>query len=141
MSNQNKGMLPTYKGLQIDEDMNKKEAEMIETINNILRHEEDTKLINRKTKVRDNFSLPTLDLISYNLERKYYNKNDKKDLGGNVMSNLINLWTKEHKDISVSIDGWLIDKVLDTFRGFVEMLKQRSLSDRFLGRNKENVSK
>jgi hypothetical protein len=141
MSDQNKGMLPIYKGLQTDEDINKKEAEMIETINNILKHEEDTKLINRKTKVRDNFSLPTLDLFSYNLERKYYNKNDKKDLGGNIMSDLINLWTKGHKDISVSVDGWLIDKVLDTFRGFVEMLKQRSLSDRFLGRNKENVSK
>jgi len=107
MSNQNKGMQSYYDGLQ-DDDFNKKEAELIETINNILKHENDTKLINRKTKVSDNYSLPTLDVISYNLERKYYDKSDKKDLAGNVMSDIINLWTKEHKDISVSVNGWLI---------------------------------
>lgn len=137
MSNLNKGMQEVYKGLQDDNDLAKKEAELIETINNILKHEKDTKLINRKTKVTDNYSLPTLDVISYDLERKYYDKNDKKDLGGNIMSDIINLWTKGHKDISVSINGWLIDKVLDTFKGFVETIKQRSLGDRFLGRNKE----
>jgi hypothetical protein len=136
VSEKNKGMLPTYQGLQND-DLQKKEAEFIETINNILKHEEDTHNINRKTKVSDNYSMPTLDLIAYNLERKYYNKNDKLDLAGNVMADNINLWTKGHKDISVSVNGWLIQGILDTFKGFVEMMKQRSFSDRLMGRNKE----
>ena len=135
MSNQNKGMQHIYDGLQ-DDDLAKKEAELIETINNILRHESDTKLINRKTKVSDNYSLPTLDVISYHLERKYYDSKDKQDLGKNVMSDIINLWSKGHKDISVSVDGWLIAKILDTFKGFMEAVKQRSFSDRMLGRNK-----
>lgn len=137
MSNQNKGMQPLYEGLQ-DAEMAKQEAQLVETINNILKHEEFTGNINRKTKVSDSYSIPTLDLVSYGLERKYYNKNDKVDLAGNYMSDIINFWTKEHKDISVSVDGWLIDKVLDTFRGFVEMVKQRSFGDRLLGRNKES---
>ena len=136
MSEQNKGMQPTYDGLQ-DAEFQKEKAELIETVNNILKHEPDTKLINRKTKVSDNYSLPTLDVISYNLERKYYDIKDKKDLAGNVMSDLINLWTKGHKDISVSVGGWLIEKILDTFKGFVEMVKQRSIGDRLTGRNKE----
>jgi hypothetical protein len=136
MSEKNKGMLPIYQGLQ-DTDEQKEKAEMIETINNILKHETETTDINRKTKVSDNYSTPTLDLIAYNLERKYYDKNDKKDLAGNVMADLINHWTKGHKNISVSVNGWLVEKILDTFKGFVEMMKQRSFSDKLLGRNKE----
>ena len=75
MSEKNKGMLPVYQGLQND-DIQKKEAEFIETINNILHHEEKTTDINRKTKVSDSYSMPTLDLLAYHLERKYYDKND-----------------------------------------------------------------
>jgi hypothetical protein len=136
MSQKNQGMLPVYQGLQ-DSDEQKEKAEMIETINNILKHEAETTDINRKTKVSDNYSLPTLDVIAYNLQRKYYNEKDTKDLAGNVMSDLINKWTKGHKDISVSVNGWLVDKILDTFKGFVEMMKQRSFTDKLMGRNKE----
>ena len=136
MSGRNKGMQSIYDGLQ-DDNLQKKEAEFVETINNILKHESETSLINRKTKVSDNYSTPTLDLIANHLEKKYYNKNDKNDLAGNVMADNINTWTKSYKDISVSVNGWLISNILDTFKGFVEMVKQRSLGDRLTGKNKE----
>jgi hypothetical protein len=130
MSEQNKGMLPTYEGLQ-DTNIDKKEAEMIETINNILRHEKLTSDINRKTNLKDAYCLPTMDSIADYLELKY-----KKD--ADIIYKIIRTWSKAHKDVSVSVNGWLIDKVLDTFRGFVEMIKQRSFGDRMLGRNKVN---
>lgn len=130
MSNQqNKGMLPIYEGLQTD-DTAKKEAEMIETINNILKHEKQTGLINRKTNLKDSYSMPTMDSISAYLNKKYGKDSD-------VICNVINTWSQAHKDVSVSVNGWLIEKVLETFRGFVEMVKQRSFSDKLLGRNKE----
>jgi len=129
MSTQNKGMQPIYEGLQNDE-FQKKEAELIETINNILKNESDTKKINRKTKLSDNYSMPTMDSIADYLECKY-----KKD--SDIMVTIIRTWSKSHKDVSVSVDGWLIFNILDTFKGFIEMMKQRSLSERFLGRNKE----
>ena len=47
------------------------------------------------------------------------------------------LRSKSYKDISVSVNGWLISNILDTFKGFVEMVKQRSLGDRLTGKNKE----
>jgi len=127
-NNQNKGMSPYYDGLQNDE-FNKKEAELIETINNILKHESDTKNINRKTKLSDNYSMPTMDSISDYLEKKYGKDSD-------VMVTIIRTWSKSHKDVSVSINGWLISSILDTFKGFVEMVKQRSFGDKMLGRNK-----
>jgi hypothetical protein len=128
MSEQNKGMQAIYDGLQ-DSDLQKKEAELIETINNILKHEKDTKNINRKTKLSDNYSMPTMDSIADYLEAKYHKDSD-------VMVTVIRTWSKSHKDVSVSVNGWLIEKILDTFKGFVEMIKQRSLGDRFTGRNK-----
>jgi translation elongation factor EF-4 len=128
MSNRNKGMQPYYEGLQ-DDDFNKKEVELIETINNILKHESDTKNINRKTKLTDNYSMPTMDSISDYLEKKYGKDSD-------VIVTIIRTWSKSHKDVSVSVNGWLINSVLDTFKGFVEMIKQRSFGDRMLGRNK-----
>ena len=130
MSEQNKGMLPTYEGLQTDENA-KKEAEMIETINQILKHEEKTSNINRKTKLNDAYCMPTMDSISHYLNKKYGKDAD-------ILCLMIDKWSKGHKDVSVSVNGWLIDKVLDTFRGFVEMVKQRSLGDRLMGKNKEN---
>ena len=133
MSNENKGMLPTYEGLQ-DANIDKKEAEMIETINNILRHEKLTSDINRKTNLKDSYSMPTMDSISHYLNRKYGKDTD-------IICLVIDKWSKGHKDVSVSVNGWLIDKVLDTFRGFVEMVKQRSLGDRLMGKNKEDVNK
>ena len=129
MSNQNKGMLPTYEGLQ-DSENAKKEAEMIETINQILRHEKETANINRKTNLKDSYSMPTMDSISHYLNKKYGKDAD-------IMILVIDKWSKGHKDVSVSVNGWLIDKVLDTFKGFVEMVKQRSLGDRLLGKNKD----
>lgn len=129
MSNQNKGMQPYYEGLQND-DMQKKEAELIETINNILKNETDTDKINRKTKLLDAYSMPTMDSISDYLELKYNKDSD-------IMVKIIRLWSKKHKDVSVSVDGWLISNILETFRGFIETVKQRSLGDRLLGRNKE----
>ena len=128
MSEQNKGMLPTYEGLQTDENM-KKEAEMIETINQILKHEEKTSKVNRKTNLKDAYCMPTMDSISDYLGKKY-----GKDV--DIICKIIDKWSLGHKDVSVSVNGWLIDKVLDTFRGFVEMVKQRSLGDRLTGRNK-----
>lgn len=130
MPNQNKGMQNIYDGLQDDDGLKKKEAELIETINNILKHETKTKDINRKTKVLDNYSLPTMDSISDYLEKKYNKDSD-------IMVKIIRTWSQYHKDIAVSVDGWLIDKILDTFKGFIEMIKQRSLGDRLMGRNKE----
>jgi hypothetical protein len=130
MSNQNKGMLPTYEGLQ-DSENAKKEAEMIETINQILRHEKETANINRKTNLKDSYSMPTMDSISHYLTKKYGKDAD-------IMVLIIDKWSKGHKDVSVSVNGWLIDKVLDTFKGFVEMVKQRSLGDRLLGKNKDS---
>jgi translation elongation factor EF-4 len=121
-------MQPYYEGLQ-DDDFNKKEVELIETINNILKHESDTKNINRKTKLTDNYSMPTMDSISDYLEKKYGKDSD-------VIVTIIRTWSKSHKDVSVSVNGWLINSVLDTFKGFVEMIKQRSFGDRMLGRNK-----
>ena len=129
MSDKNKGMLPVYQGLQNDE-FQKKEAELIETINTILKHEEKSTDIDRKTKLTDSYSMPTMDSISSYLKLKYKNDAD-------VMCVIIDTWSKSHKNVSVSINGWLIDKVLDTFKGFVEMMKQRSFSDRLMGRNKE----
>ena len=128
MSEQNKGMLPTYEGLQTDENV-KKEAEMIETINQILKHEEKTSKVNRKTNLKDAYCMPTMDSISDYLNKKYGKDAD-------ILCLVIDKWSKGHKDVSVSVNGWLIDKVLDTFRGFVEMVKQRSLGDRLTGRNK-----
>ena len=130
MSNQNKGMLPTYEGLQ-DSENAKKEAEMIETINQILKHEKETSNINRKTKLNDAYCMPTMDSISHYLNKKYGKDAD-------IICIIIDKWSKGHKDVSVSVNGWLVDKVLETFRGFVEMVKQRSLGDRLMGRNKEN---
>lgn len=130
MSTQNKGMLPIYDGLQ-DDIFQKKEAELIETINNILKIETDTNKIDRKTKLLDNYSMPTMDTIADYLEIKY----GKKDV--DVMVKVIRTWSLNHKNVSVSVNGWLVDKILDTFKGFVEMMKQRSLGDRFLGRNRE----
>jgi hypothetical protein len=129
MTNQNKGMQPIYDNLQ-DDEFQKKEAELIETINNILKSESDTKKINRKTKLLDSYSMPTMDSISDYLESKY-----KKD--ADIMVTIIRTWSKSHKDVSVSVDGWLISNILDTFKGFVEMVKQRSLGDKLLGKNKE----
>jgi ERCC4-related helicase len=129
MSEQNRGMQPIYDGLQ-DDSLQKKETELIETINNILKHEKDTKFINRKTNVKDSYSHPTLDSISDYLESKY-----KKD--ADIMYIIIRTWSKYNKDISVSVNGWLLDKILDTFKGFIEMIKQRSFSDRLMGKNKE----
>ena len=129
MSEKNKGMQPIYKGLQ-DSDIDKQEAQLIETINNILHHEKDTKDINRKTKLKDNYSMPTMDSIADYLEDKY-----KKDC--DVPIKVIRTWSKAHKDTSVSVDGWLISSVLDTFKGFVEMIKQRSFADRLTGRNRD----
>jgi hypothetical protein len=128
MSEKNKGMQPIYEGLQNDE-FAKKEAELIETINNILKNETDTTKINRKTKLLDAYSMPTMDSISNYLEVKY-----KKD--ADIVVKIINTWSKAHKDTSVSVDGWLISGILDTFKGFVEMMKQRSLGDRLMGKNK-----
>jgi hypothetical protein len=122
-------MQPTFEGLQ-DTDYQKKEAELIETVNNILKSESDTDKINRKTKLLDAYSMPTMDAIADYLELKY----GTKDCDTPVK--LIRLWSKKHKDVSVSVDGWLIDKILDTFKGFVEMMKQRSLGDRLMGKNK-----
>jgi hypothetical protein len=124
----NKGMQPYYEGLK-DDDTAKKEAELIETINNILKPESDTDKINRKTKLLDSYSMPTMDTIADYLELKY-----KKD--ADMLYIPIRMWSKKHKDVSVSVDGWLIDKILETFKGFIESIKQRSLSDRFTGRNK-----
>lgn len=129
MSEQNKGMQPTYEGLQND-NLQKKEAELIETINNILKHEKDTSLINRKTNLKDSYSLPTLDSISHYLDKKYGKDAD-------IMCMIINKWSISHKDVSVSVNGWLIEKILETFKGFIEMIKQRSLGDRLSGRNKD----
>ena len=129
MSNQNKGMQNIYDGLQ-DSDMQKKEAELIETINNILKHETDTSKINRKTKLLDNYSMPTMDSISDYLEKKYGKDSD-------VMVTIIRTWSRSHKDVSVSVNGWLITGILETFKGFIESIKQRSFGDRLMGRNKE----
>jgi len=129
MSEINKGMLPTYEGLQ-DSEMAKKEAELIETINNILKHEKDTKDINRKTKLTDSYSMPTMDSISGYLKQKYGKDSD-------CICTVIDTWSKSHKDVSVSINGWLIQGILDTFKGFIEMMKQRSFTDRLMGRNRE----
>ena len=63
------------------------------------------------------------------LEKKYGKDSD-------VMVTIIRTWSKSHKDVSVSVNGWLISSILDTFKGFVEMVKQRSFGDRMLGRNK-----
>jgi hypothetical protein len=131
MSDKNKGMQNVYQGLQ-DANIDKQEAQLIETINNILHHESDTKNINRKTKLNDNYSIPTMDSIADYLELKY-----KKDC--DVPVKIIRIWSKAHKDVSVSVDGWLISSILDTFKGFVEMVKQRSFGDRLTGRNKNNV--
>jgi hypothetical protein len=128
MSNSNKGMQPFYEGLQ-DDEFSKKEAELIETINNILHHESDTTKINRKTKLLDSYSLPTMDILADYLEGKY-----KKDADTPIK--IIRIWSKYHKDVSVSVNGWLISNILETFKGFIEAVKQRSLGDRFLGRNK-----
>lgn len=127
---QNKGMQPIYEGLQ-DSEQQKKEAEMIETINQILKHEELTSDINRKTNLKDAYCMPTMDAISFYLNKKYGNDAD-------TICNVIDKWSKGYKDVSVSVNGWLVDKVLDTFRGFVEMVKQRSFGDKMLGRNKED---
>ena len=121
-------MLPTYEGLQLDDSM-KKEAEMIETINNILLHEKETSNINRKTNLKDAYCMPTMDSISHYLNKKYGKDAD-------IIVQVIDKWSKGHKDVSVSVNGWLIDKILDTFRGFVEMVKQRSFGDRLMGKNK-----
>jgi hypothetical protein len=128
MSNLNRGMQPTYEGLQ-DDNLEREKAELIETINNILKPENNTDNINRKTKVLDSYSMPTMDTIADYLELKY-----KKD--ADMLYIPIRLWSKKHKDVSVSVDGWLISGILETFRGFIESIKQRSLGDRFLGRNK-----
>jgi hypothetical protein len=130
---QNKGMQPIYEGLQDDTNI-KKEAEMIETINQILRHEKETANINRKTNLKDTYSMPTMDSISHYLNKKYGRDAD-------IMCSIIDKWSRGHKDVSVSQNGWLIDKVLDTFRGFVEMVKQRSLGDRLMGKNKDDINK
>ena len=128
MVEQNKGMQPVYDGLQ--DEYAKKEAELIETINNILKVENVTSDINRKTNLKDAYALPTMDSIADYLECKY--KNDCE-----LPVNIIRTWSKAHKDVSVSVNGWLIDKILDTFKGFVEMVKQRSFGDKMLGRNKD----
>lgn len=128
MVKENEGMQPIYEGLQ-DADA-KREAQLIETINNILLHEKETGNINRKTNVKDSYALPTLDTISVYLDKKY-----KKD--ADVLCNIINTWSKAHKDISVSIGGWLISGIFDTFKGFVESIKQRSLGDKLLNKNKD----
>jgi hypothetical protein len=125
----NKGMQPIYDGLQNDNDLAKKEMELIETINNILKNEPDTEKINRKTKVLDAYSLPTMDSLSNYLDMKY-----KKD--ADTITTIIKTWSKYHKDVSVSVDGWLINNILETFRGFIETIKQRSIGDRLLGKNK-----
>jgi hypothetical protein len=127
---ENKGMQPVYDGLQ-DSGLDKKEAELIETINNILRNEKDTTLINRKTKLTDNYSMPTMDTISLYLNKKYGKDAD-------IICYTINTWSKSHKDVSVSVGGWLITSILDTFKGFIEAIKQRSLGDKLLGKNKED---
>lgn len=130
MVEQNKGMQPIYDGLQVDTDLAKKEAELIETINNILKNESDTTKINRKTKLNDAYCLPTMDSIADYLDAKY-----KKDC--DLPVKIIRTWSKYHKDTSVSVDGWLINGILETFKGFIETIKQRSFTDRALGRNKE----
>jgi len=129
MSNKNNGMQNIYDGLQ-DAEMSKQEAQLVETINNILKHEKDTKNINRKTKLTDNYAMPTMDSISDYLELKYGKDAD-------IIYGVIRTWSKSHKDVSVSVNGWLISSVLDTFKGFVEMIKQRSFGDRLMGKNKE----
>jgi hypothetical protein len=131
MSIENKGMQPIYDGLQ-DDDLKKKEAELIETINNILKDESDTTKINRKTKLNDAYCLPTMDMLCDYLEKKY----GKKEVDSIVYP--IKKWSKYHKDTSVSVDGWLISNILDTFRGFIESIKQRSFGDRLTGKNKES---
>jgi hypothetical protein len=130
MSNKNSGMQYTYKGLQ-DANVDKEEVQLIETINNILNHEKDTKDINRKTKLSDNYSMPTMDSIADYLELKYKNDCD-------VPVKIIRTWSKAHKDTSTSVGGWLIINILDTFKGFVEMIKQRSFGERLTGRGKED---
>ena len=70
-----------------------------------------------------------MDSISHYLNKKYGNDAD-------VLYLIIDKWSKSHKDVSVSVNGWLIEHILDTFKGFVEMVKQRSLGDRLTGRNK-----
>jgi hypothetical protein len=107
---------------------------MIETINNILKHEKSTNDINRKTNLKDSYSMPTMDSISHYLNKKYGKDAD-------IICLVIDKWSKAHKDVSVSVDGWLIDKILDTFKGFVEMVKQRSFGDRLLGKNKNEGNK
>lgn len=126
---QNKGMQPYYEGLQ-NNALDKKEAELIETINNILKNESDTTKINRKTKLTDSYSIPTMDSISDYLELKYGKDTDD-------ITKIIRTWSKYHKDVSVSVEGWLISNILETFRGFIETIKQRSLGNRLFGRNKE----
>jgi hypothetical protein len=128
MAVQNQGMQPIYDGLQ-DDDLKKKEAELIETINNILKNESDTTKINRKTKLNDAYCLPTMDSIADYLDIKY-----KKD--ADIIVKIVRTWSKYHKDVSVSVNGWLIEKILETFKGFIESIKQRSLGDRLTGRNK-----
>ena len=131
MVEKNSGMQLVYKGLQ-DAPQEQQEAQLVETINQILLHEKNTNEINRKTKLKDNYSMPTMDSIADYLEQKY-----NKDC--DVPVNIIRVWSKAHKDTSVSVDGWLIHEILDTFKGFVEMVKQRSLGERFLGKNKQDV--
>ena len=129
MSQQNKGIQPYYEGLQ-DDALQKKEAELIETINNILKTESDTDKINRKTKLLDAYCMPTIDSIADYLEEKYHKDSD-------ITVKIIRTWSKSHKDVSVSVNGWLISSILDTFKGFIETVKQRSLGDKLMGRNKE----
>lgn len=143
-NNQNKGMQHIYDGLQTDDALQKKEAELIETINNILRNEDETSKINRKTKLNDAYCLPTMDSLADYLDKKYTliekDKNGKEKIIRNDADNLtliIRTWSKYHKDTSVSVDGWLINGIFETFKGFIESIKQRSFTDRALGRNKE----
>jgi hypothetical protein len=128
MSEKNKGMQPIYEGLQ-DDNFDKQQSQMIETIDNILLHEKKTGLINRKTNLKDSYAMPTMDSISHYLDKKYGKDAD-------IMCIIIDKWSQSHKDVSVSVNGWLVDKVLDTFKGFVEMVKQRSLGDKLTGRHK-----
>jgi hypothetical protein len=129
MSVKNQGMQNIYEGLQ-DDTMQKREAELIETVNNILKNESDTDKINRKTKLLDAYCMPTMDSIADYLEVKYHKDAD-------ITVKIIRTWSKAHKDVSVSVNGWLITSILDTFKGFIEAVKQRSLGDRLMGRNKE----
>jgi hypothetical protein len=129
MNEVNKGLQPIYEGLQ-NSGMEKKEAELIETINNILYHEKDTKLINRKTKLTDNYSMPTLDTLSFHLNKKYGKDSD-------IICGIVDIWSRSHKDVSVSMNGWLISSILDTFKGFIEAIKQRSLGEKLTGQNKD----